>query len=97
MPATLKIGKPVSSKSVKVAPVAKRGSSYQPLFDEMEKLTPKNNCLPVEVPKGVTLQTFSNRISSAMRQSPPKSPAGFWYFKRKLEDGRLGIFLEQTA
>jgi len=83
-------GKPVSSKSLKLAPMPRSDTSYRPLLDQMEKLK-AGESIPVTVPAGISVRAFNNRLNSVISRYKPKAPKGCKFRKRAMEDGRVAI------
>ena len=86
----LKNVKIISTKGVAFAELLNRGSKYDVLFAKIGQLKPGQSIL-LDVPQGVAIQVYHNRINSAWRKNTRKPPKGCTYEKRTTKNGKIAI------
>jgi hypothetical protein len=87
----------VSAKAVKLAPIARRGSSYREILEQMAKFTKPEQATFVDVPAGTAVKVFHNRLNSAFRRTPPVLKKGLDYVKRTEEGAKRVVIMSVKA
>ena len=80
----------VSTKGISFVDVPHRESKYTLLYSRISQMKADQSIL-LNVPKGVDIQVYHNRINSALRKNMPKPPKGCSYEKRSTKNGKIAI------
>lgn len=86
---TIKNATIISTKGIEFADL-NRVSKYDGLIAKISKLRMGQSIL-LDVPKGVKVQVYHNRLNSALRKSMPKPPKGCAFEKRTTLNGKVAI------
>ena len=79
----------ISTKGIEFADL-NRESKYDSLIAKISKLKGGQSIL-LDVPKGVKVQVYHNRLNSAFRKNMPKAPKGCTFEKRTTKSGKVAI------
>ena len=79
----------ISTKGIEFADL-NRVSKYDSLLEKISKLRMGQSIL-LDVPKGVKVQVYHNRLNSAFRKNMPKPPKGCSFEKRTTLNGKVAI------